>query len=313
MKNTVLLLAALMLISGSSWATQEYSASGMVLKVDRLHKTFVVSCLPIPGFMQAMTMPFDVRAPEELEGIMPGTLVEFTLVVDRETSYAENIKIRKYESVEQDPLTARRLKLLNQLSGPDPSAVKPLTVGQTIPNFTLTDQANKRVTFSQFRGKVVAINFIYTSCALPNFCFRNTNTFAVVQKRFKQQLGRDLVLLTVTFDPARDQPDVLAHYARTWKADPATWHFLTGPVAEVQRVNHLFGMDFFPDEGLMNHSLHTAIIDRQGKLVTNIEGNQFTADQLGDLVQTVLNGKSAAPTRADKLHATKTLRAATRP
>jgi hypothetical protein len=63
----------------------------------------------------------------------------------------------------------------------------------------------------------------------------------------------------------------------------------TGPTAEVQRVNHLFGMDFFPDEGLMNHSLHTAIIDRQGKLFTNIEGNQFTAEQLGDLVQTVLS------------------------
>ena len=292
MKKTVLLMAALVLASGSSWAAQQYSASGMVLKVDKLHKTFVASCQPIPGFMEAMTMPFDVREPKELDGVVPGAMVEFTLVVDRETSYAENIKIRRYEGVEQDPLTARRLKLLNQLSGPDPSTVKPLTVGQAIPNFTLTDQANQRVTFSQFRGKVVAINFIYTSCALPNFCYRNTNTFGVIQKRFKEQLGRDLVLLTVTFDPARDRPDVLARYARTWKADPKTWHFLTGPVPAVQRLDHLFGVDFFPDEGLMNHSLHTAIIDRHGKLFTNIEGNQFTAEQLGDLVQAVLANKS---------------------
>jgi hypothetical protein len=55
----------------------------------------------------------------------------------------------------------------------------------------------------------------------------------------------------------------------------------------------MFGMDYFPDEGLMNHSLHTAIIDRQGKLVANIEGNQFTADQLGDLVRTVLSRRSS--------------------
>jgi protein SCO1/2 len=239
--------------------------------------------------MDAMTMPFEVRSGKELDGVGPGTMVEFTLVVERETSYAENIKVRRYEGVEQDPLTARRLKLLNQLSDPKSFAVKPLAVGQAIPHFTLTDQANKRVSFSQFRGKVVAMNFIYTSCALPNFCYRNTNTFGVIQKRFKEQLGRDLVLLTVTFDPARDRPDVLARYARAWKADPNTWHFLTGPTEEVQRVNHLFGMDFFPDEGLMNHSLHTAIIDRQGKLFTNIEGNQFTAEQLGDLVQTVLS------------------------
>lgn len=289
MRSTVLAITALFLVTGSSWAMKEYSASGMVLKVDPSRKSFVVSCQTIPGFMDAMTMPFDVRSAKELQGLVPGMAVEFTLVVGKQTSYAENIKIRNYESVEQDPLTARRLKLLNQLSDPDSSAVKPLAVGQGIPNFTLIDQSNKRVSLSQFRGKVVAINFIYTSCALPNFCFRNTNTFAVVQKRFKEQLGQDLILLTVTFDPARDQPDVLAHYARTWKADPATWHFLTGPAKEVQRVNALFGMDFFPDEGLMNHSLHTAIIDRHGRLVTNIEGNRFTADQLGDLVQTVLS------------------------
>jgi protein SCO1/2 len=47
-------------------------------------------------------------------------------------------------------------------------------------------------------------------------------------------------------------------------------------------------VDFFPDEGLMNHSSHTAVIGRDGTLVANLEGNQFTAAQLGDLVDTVL-------------------------
>jgi protein SCO1 len=138
----------------------------------------------------------------------------------------------------------------------------------------------------------VALNFIYTSCALPNFCFRMANNFGVLERRLKDRLGRDLVLLTVTFDPQRDTPEVLAHYAQTWKADPKTWHFLTGPIPEVRRVTSMFGMDFFPDEGLMNHSLHTVVIDRQGKVVANIEGNQFTAEQLLDLVRTVLDQKS---------------------
>jgi len=47
-------------------------------------------------------------------------------------------------------------------------------------------------------------------------------------------------------------------------------------------------VDFFPDEGLMNHSIRTAVIDRQGTLVANIEGNQYSAAQLGDLVETTL-------------------------
>ena len=167
-----------------------------------------------------------------------------------------------------------------------------LVIGESVPDFRLIDQKRRPVALAGLRGKVVAINFVYTSCALPNFCLRIANNFGVLQKRFQAQLGRDLVLLTVTFDPVHDTPEALAQYASRWDADPALWHFLTGPVRDVQRVCHLFGVDFFPDEGLMNHSLHTAIIDRQGKLVANIEGNQFTADQLGDLMESVLDPRN---------------------
>jgi len=281
----------------SARAAQQYLATGMVLKVDRAQNSFTVSCQEIPGFMAAMTMPFEVRESNELDGLAPGAIVEFTLVVDGGASYVEHIRIHPYVTAEQDPRTARQLKLLTSLSDRAKSAPKPLELGNPVPDFALTDQAHRQVSLSQFAGKVVALNFIYTSCALPNFCYRIANNFGVLQRRFKALLGRDLVLLTVTFDPERDSPEVLARYAQTWKADPKTWHFLTGRVAEVRRVTNMFGMDFFQDEGLMNHSLHTAVIDRQGKLVANIEGNQFTADQLADLLETVLAEKSVATGR----------------
>jgi protein SCO1 len=295
MKRVVQFAAGLVLTAGSSWAAQQYPVTGMVLNVDQPHKTLVVSCQSIPGYMDAMVMPFAVRNSGDLAGVTTGMTVDFTLSVEKQSNYAEHIHIRHYESVEQDPLTARRLKLLNQLSHPTTSSA--VDVGQTVPDFTLTDQNRHSVALSQFSGKVVAINFIYTSCALPNFCFRNTNTFGVLQKRFKNKMGRELVLLTVTFDPQRDGPEALANYAKTWKADPATWHFLTGSVPDIQHVSALFGVEYFPDEGLMNHSLHTAIINRKGRVVANIEGNQFTADQLGDLVQTVMNRRSGAGNR----------------
>lgn len=279
---------AAMFVCVPLWAAQPYIVNGMVMKVDAAHKTLVVSCDAIPNYMEAMTMPFEVRDDNELRGLAPGTMVTFTLEVDKDSSYAEHIDARPYESAELDPFTARRLKLLSHMSTPAAKNSKVLAVGDTVPDFTLTDQAHKTISLSRYVGKVVALNFIYTSCALPNFCYRISNNFGVLQRRFKEQLGPDLVLLTVTFDPQRDGPERLAHYAENWKADPATWHFLTGTVPEVQRVTDMFGMDYFPDEGLMNHSLHTAVIDRQGKLVANIEGNQFTAEQLGDLVHTVL-------------------------
>jgi len=286
MRHLLVCSALLYLAVQSSVAAQQYPVTGMVLKVDRSRNTFTASIQEIRGFMPAMAMPFEVRQGKDLDGLIPGAAVEFTLVVDQKSSYAERIRIVRYQSAEQDPLAASRLKLLTQIAGSAPRKV--LAIGETVPDFRLTNQKRLPVQLSDLRGKVVAINFVYTSCALPNFCLRIANNFGVLQKRFKAQLGRDLVLLTVTFDPVHDTPEVLAQYASRWDANPASWHFLTGPVRDVQRVCHVFGVDFFPEEGLMNHSLHTAIIDRQGVVVANIEGNEFTAGQLGDLIAAVL-------------------------
>lgn len=270
-------------------AEEKHSVKGMVIQVDAAHKTLVVSCDAIPDYMEAMQMPFPVRNSKELEGLAPGAMIQFTLVVEKESGYAEGIKVQSYQGLEVDPLTARRLKLLNK-TDPSQAAVKPLAPGQPVPAFTLLDQNRQQVTLSKFTGKVVALNFIYTRCALPDFCFRTSNNFGQLQKRFADRLGRDLVLLTVTFDPAHDQPDVLQKYAKIWKANPA-WYFLTGSAVDIRRLCNEFGVDAFQDEGLMNHSLHTAVIDRKGKLVANLEGNQFTADQLGDLIETTLEGQ----------------------
>ena len=267
--------------------TQEHNANGLVMKVDRVNQSVTISCQEIPGFMQAMTMPIHVRDAKELEGLEPGAAVEFQLTLEGQYIYGKNIKIRRYQSLDQDPLTASRLRFLKRLTAA--SQPKPLSLGQTVPDFSLLDQNAQHTSLSQFSGRVIAINFIYTSCALPQYCYRSSNNFGVLQKRFRDRMGRDLILLTVTFDPARDQPDVLAQYARRWKADASSWHFLTGSAPEIQRVTSFFGVDFFPSEGLMDHSLHTGIIDRHGKLIANIEGNQFTAEQLGDLVESVLS------------------------
>ena len=266
-------------------STVRHAMSGMVLTVDAARRSVIISHDPVTGVMPAMTMPFEVRDAKELNGLVPGTIVSFTLVLQKDVGYIERVKAIRYQSVEQDPIAARRLRLLANLTG---GARKTLAVGQKVPDFTLTNQTRQRVALSQFKGKVIGVNFIYTSCVLPQFCYRVANHFSVVRDRFKERMGRDLVLLTITFDPARDTPEVLSQYASQWKADAKTWHFMTGSAAEVEQVCGMFGVDFFADEGLMSHSVRTAIIDRQGVMVANIEGNRYTAAQLGDLVGTAL-------------------------
>jgi cytochrome oxidase Cu insertion factor (SCO1/SenC/PrrC family) len=65
----------------------------------------------------------------------------------------------------------------------------------------------------------------------------------------------------------------------------------------VQRVLALFGVAAFPDDGLMDHSLHTALVDRNGTLVANIEGNEYSSDQLADLTRSVLERGGVTPAR----------------
>jgi protein SCO1 len=267
-------------------ADKDYTVKGMVLRVDAAKGSFVVSHDKIAGLMDSMIMPFDVKDAKELAGVVPGASVEFTLTVGSTSAYASHIIVRKYQSVEKDPKTAQRLAVMKKMAG---LSTPRLEVGARVPDFTLTDQARQRVTFSSLAGKVIAMNFIYTRCALPQFCLRVSNNFGVLQKRFQKELGRDLVLLTVTFDPERDTPEVLANYASQWKANPKTWHFLTGAAADVRKVCAMFGVDFFPDEGLLNHSLRTLVIDRNGSIAASIDGNQYTPEQLGDLIFTALN------------------------
>lgn len=262
-------------------AEREYAVKGMVISVDPAGKWFGVSHERIADFMDAMTMPFEVRRREDLQGVVPGAIVEFTLVVGEKTAYATRIVVRHYQTVEQDPRTASRLSVMKRMAG---LSTPPVPLGARVPDFALIDQARRRVTLSSLVGKVVVVNFVYTRCALPQFCLRMANAFGALQKRFAQDLGRDLVLLTITFDPERDTPEALASYASRWQADGIGWRFLTGSPEDIRRVCALFGQEAFPDEGLMNHSLHTAVIGRTGLLVAKIEGNQFTPEQLGDLV-----------------------------
>jgi protein SCO1/2 len=285
--GTALTLVLLLLTTLPMSAAETHAMSGMVLQVDAAHKSMTVSCKSVPGYMDAMAMPFDVRDAKVLDGIKPGANIDFTLVVSGDSSYAENIRLHRYENLEQEPLEARRFSIVSKLADPA-AAASVVNVQQAVPDFTLTDQARNKIAFSQLKGKVVAVSFAYVQCPNPAYCYRLTNHLGQLQKRFATSLGSDLVLLTIIIDPQHDENDAINKYAAIWKANPQSWHFLTGPLPEVQRVSRMFGMEFWSDEGYLTHSFHTVVIGRSGNLFANLEGNQFTSEQLGDLVETVM-------------------------
>src|ERR1700728_2069026 len=122
--RTAAVLIAFVNLPWPALAAQKYSAKGIVLKVDQTKRSLVVSCDEIPGYMAAMAMPFSVRNSKELEGLAAGAPIEFTLIVDGTSSHIEDIQVRPYENTEQDPLGARRLKILASIAGPPVPEVK---------------------------------------------------------------------------------------------------------------------------------------------------------------------------------------------
>jgi protein SCO1/2 len=289
MKKRVALLILLGLLKSTHvWAAEEHPARGIVVQAAAPHHSLVVSCDAIPGYMDAMEMSLSVRDSKALVPLKPGMAVSFTIVARGTARYAENIQPATTANFESEPMEAGTLAALNSVL--DPSADKRVvSVGEQVPDFELTDQARQQIRLSQFRGKVVALTFGYSRCPNPNYCYRLSNNLAQVARRLHDRAGRDLVLLTIAIDPEHDQGAALTAYANTWKADPEIWHFLTGSVAQVKQVAGTFGMNFWSSEGLLTHTLHTIIIDREGRLAVNLSGNEFTSKQLGDVVEALIN------------------------
>jgi protein SCO1/2 len=252
-------IIALVFAAAAAFA-KTYPVDGIVLALDPAAQTILVSHRPIAKYMPAMVMPFRVEQPADLAALYPGVRVQFDLVITNHRSLARNLR---------------------KAAGPDapiPAPKERLHVGDGLPGFRLTDQFGSAVELADLRGKVAAIDFIYTRCPLPDVCPRLSANFATLQRRFR---SRGVMLLSVTVDPDYDTPSVLAEYAQRWAADPAVWRFLTGEVGPLAAA---LGEVYWTDEGSIGHNSTTTIIDRQGRVAAMVEGSNFRIDQLEHLI-----------------------------
>ncbi len=157
-------------------------------------------------------------------------------------------------------------------------------IGKPAADFTLIDQTGQTIRPSQFRGKLVLLNFIYTHCV--DVCPIVTASLVRVQRGLMQHgwWVKDVVFISVTTDPARDIPEVLKRYAEAKGADSAGWHFLTGDLATVAQVHKMYGIYVQPkDKGLQDHALPTFVIDRKGIVLGAYEVTLNSQDVLSDL------------------------------
>jgi protein SCO1 len=241
-------------------AARSYPVDALVLSVNP--PAFTVAHRPIPGYMQAMTMEFRAASARELQPIQPGMRVRFQL--------RDN--------------TAREIRVVSPDEADMPAPATVPRAGETAPDFRLTDQRGANLTLSDLRGKLVAVNFIYTRCPMSEVCPRLAASFATVQRRFASSMGRDLILLSITIDPEWDTPQVLAAYAKLWRARDEGWRFLTGSPEAVRNAAASWGLVYWPEDSAIVHTSRTALVSRDGKLLAMVEGSSYRTDQLVELI-----------------------------
>ena len=184
-------------------------------------------------------------------------------------------------------IEANKLHLPTPASTLQPSsenaAAERLHEGDAMPDFKLTDEDGKPVTLETFRGHPLVLTFIFTRCPIPNFCPRMSSNFADLQKAIESAASGSLAatrLLSISFDPEHDTPEVLKQYGEHAGADFAIWNFATGTPAEIHGLTKGFSVLVQPESGTISHSLATALVDRDGKITKIWRGNGWKPDEV---------------------------------
>ncbi len=179
---------------------KRYALKGKVVSVDKNSNSLVVDHEAIPNFMSAMTMPYIVKPASQLDTVSPGDMITADVVIQEEQHayWLENIVVAGRAKAPPTSPTAMHI--------PSP--------GELVPDFQLTNQDGKKISFHQYRGKVLMLTFIYTRCPFPDYCIRVTNEFARLNRQIDDaaNLSGKVHLLSISFDPTHDEPAVLREY-----------------------------------------------------------------------------------------------------
>lgn len=273
----------LLLLAAGCGKGREYELRGQILAIDRTRQEVTVKHEDVKGFMPAMTMAFKVRRPSDLEPAKPGDLIRATLVVGDLEAYLSTVEVTGHAP----------------LGSAAPPVMSMLEPGERVPDAIFVDQDGNARTLADWKGRVLALTFIYTRCPVPDFCPLMDRRFAEVQEAIAADpaLRGNVHLLSVSFDPAFDTPAVLAAHARRVGANPAVWTFLTGNRTEIERFGLPLGIAIVSDPASGSeivHNLRTAVIDRNGRLVRILNGNQWQAAELTGVLETAADGSAGA-------------------
>ncbi len=266
---------------------QVFQVKGVVKELKPNGKTAVIAHETIPDYMDAMTMDFDVKDKRELQGLSPGDAISFRMVVTKDDGWIENVR----KLPPSAPTNGNQVISINDTNGTNAGPmtfrrspmVEPLNIGDTVPDYKFTNQWGSPISLAQFKGRALAITFIFTRCPFPTFCPRMSQFFEKGQQQLKStpNAPKNWSLLSISFDPAYDTPQRLDAYAVQYNLDTNHWQFATSDLWTIDGITEQVGLTFYrpTPAALPEHNLRTVVIDANGRLQKIFVGNEWTTDE----------------------------------
>lgn len=273
-------------VSNSAAVAKRYSLKGTIVSVDKSNKSAKIDHEKIDGYMDAMTMDFPIHEEWVWEDLAQGAVIHAELVVD---------------SSAKDPYWLEKVAIV---AAPNPNlpplnAEVPPQVGRAVPDIKLIDQDGKRFSLAGYKGKALAITFIYRECPLPDYCIKMSRNFSDLAIRLAgDAVARDRIrLLSISFDPERDTPEKLKQYGQGYLGNPqrpdfSIWRLAVGSDKEVRSVADFFGLKYEVDQNdktQFNHALVTAVVNPDGTVRKIFAGNRWTPEELQRELAAALN------------------------
>ena len=278
--TVLLLVAAAGCKRNSPPSERRFRLHGTVVSVDVKQGFAQIDSDAIPGFMDAMTMPYQIPDSSMLSTLKPGDEITADLVVTETGGHLEHISILKHGSPPPAPSSS--------FHWPEP--------GDRVPDFVVFDQQGRPLHLRSFRGKALLVTFIYTRCPYADFCPKVSSNFAEMYREIVKQpaLASHVRLLSVSFDYQNDTPRALRAYAASFREVSGTeqpfavWDFATARRKEWPAMAKFFGLYYRSEQGQLIHSLSTSLISPDGKVVEWFHNNDWQpATLLADAAKTI--------------------------
>jgi protein SCO1/2 len=159
----------------------------------------------------------------------------------------------------------------------EPAAVTP----SAFEGIALTNQDGLGLGPSDLAGKVLLVNFMFTSCSMV--CPRQTRALLEIRNALPTAVRAEVRFLSVSVDPENDEPDALKRFARAHGADLPGWSFVRADEAGTERLARRMAVFDASADAATGPAAHTTalyLFDKKGALAQRYSGSPIDVPRL---------------------------------